>query len=72
MRARVVFGVLSSEAWTMLVIGVVMWVVCVVSGVSMVGGNPTAINGVIGCGIAALVTTVAGIGLARQDLRWRR
>ncbi|MYS15157.1 hypothetical protein [Streptomyces sp. SID4982] len=62
----------ASETWATLVIAALLWGVGVAAVVSMIGGDPSAINAVIGCGITAPVTTAAGIGLAHQDLRWRR
>lgn len=50
----------------------VVWAIAAVAAVSMVFGNPTAINAVIGCTPPAVFLTAAAVVFYRQDRRWEQ
>ncbi|WP_406338241.1 hypothetical protein OG987_13280 [Streptomyces sp. NBC_01620] len=58
---------MSTEAKGIGVLAALFWAVTALAVFSMASGNPTAINGVIGCGAGAVVTSLAAVGLGRQD-----
>jgi hypothetical protein len=70
MKTRDVFRILASETRGTLLLAVILWGTAVAAAISMIGGNPTAINAVVACSLGAAVLTGAGVGLARQDLRF--
>lgn len=52
--------------WILRVAGILFWVLAMVAMCDHVGGNPTAINGVIGAAFLALFLTIVGRYLVKK------
>jgi hypothetical protein len=63
---------MSPETKSFTAGAIVLWTVAALAAISMVRGNPTAINAVIGAGVGAMPWTAVAWVMARQDQRWRR
>ena len=61
---------LSKTTIGVSVVAGVFWILVVLAVVDMRAGNPTAINGVIGCAFGAVITTASALGLARLDRKY--
>jgi len=59
----------SAEVKTFAAVAVLGWIITAAAVVSMVLGNPTAINGVIGAGVGSAAFTAAAVVMHRQDAR---
>jgi len=42
-------------------VAIIAWLMCALAVAAMLAGNPTAVNGVIGAGIAGLIFTLLAI-----------
>lgn len=60
---------MSAEVKTFAAVAILGWLITAAAIVSMVLGNPTAINGVIGAGVGAATFTAAAVAMHRQDAR---
>lgn len=61
----------SSETRGAVAFAAIIWTIAAFAAVAMALGNPTAINGVLGCSIPGLFVTVWAVIFARDDRRRR-
>lgn len=61
---------LSQTTKGIAVLAAAFWIVATFAVIDMRAGNPTAINGVIGCTLGAIMTTATAVALARLDRKY--
>jgi len=67
---RDTYRTMSGLARGTLLIAAALWAITVFAVISMIRGNPTAINGVVSFGLGGTMMAAAGIGFVRQDIRF--